>query len=126
MLEFVFEFLAELLLQIVGEALFSLGLHSLSEPFRRPANPWLAAVGYFLFGAIGGFMSLIFFPAHLIAGSALRIVNLLLTPVVVGLTMSAIGIWRTRRGRQRLRIDRFTYGYLFAIALALVRFYLAR
>jgi len=44
MLEFIFELLGEFLLQVVGEALIEIGFHSLAEPFRRPPNPWLAAI----------------------------------------------------------------------------------
>jgi hypothetical protein len=36
-----------------------------------------------------------------------------------------MGAWRARRGQQVLRIDRFAYGYLFALSLGLVRFYFA-
>jgi hypothetical protein len=40
--------------------------------------------------------------------------------------MCAMGVWRARRGEQLLRIDRFSYGYLFAVSLALVRFTFAQ
>lgn len=33
-----------------------------------------------------------------------------------------VGHWRARRGHDVLRIDRFAYGYLFALFLALVRY----
>ena len=36
--------------------------------------------------------------------------------------MATIGAWRIRRGQAVWRIDRFAYGYLFALGLALVRF----
>jgi len=39
--------------------------------------------------------------------------------------MSAMGYWRARRGQAVLRIDRFAYGYLFALTFALVRFWFA-
>lgn len=42
-----------------------------------------------------------------------------------GLLMSAMGTWRRRRGEELLRIDRFAYGYVFALALAIVRFQFA-
>jgi hypothetical protein len=34
-------------------------------------------------------------------------------------------VWRARHGKPVLRIDRFAYGYLFALAFALVRFLFA-
>jgi hypothetical protein len=36
--------------------------------------------------------------------------------------MVAFGAWRARRGESVMRIDRFSYGYFFALALAVVRF----
>jgi hypothetical protein len=121
MLEFLFEILGEFVLQTLGEALFEVGLHSLSEPFRRAPNPWLAAVGYTLFGAALGGLSLLVFPLYLVA-PPWRVANLFLTPLAVGGVMAAMGAWRARRGEPVLRIDRFLYGFLFAAALASVRY----
>jgi len=33
----------------------------------------------------------------------------------------AIGAWRRRRGQRPVLLDRFAYGYLFALVMALVR-----
>jgi hypothetical protein len=123
-LELLFELLGEFLLQVFGEALVELGLHSLAEPFHRPPNPWLAAVGYALFGAILGGLSVLAFPNNLVP-EPWRIANLVATPIAVGSVLSIMGVWRARLGQQVLRIDRFAYGYLFALFLALVRFYFA-
>lgn len=124
MLEFLFEILGEFLLQAFGEALVELGLHSLAEPFQRAPNPWLAAVGYTLFGAALGGLSLLVFPSYLVP-PPWRLANLFLTPFAVGGLMVAMGAWRARRGEDVLRIDRFLYGFLFAAALAAVRYALA-
>ncbi len=40
--------------------------------------------------------------------------------------MVALGARRAKRGEPLLRIDRFSYGYLFALSLALVRFNFAQ
>ncbi|MCW7540955.1 hypothetical protein OOT46_24340 [Aquabacterium sp. A7-Y] len=121
-MEFLFEVVGEFLLQCLFEALAELGLHSLTEPFRKPPNPWLAALGYTIFGTAAGGLSLLVFPSHFVHGEAMRIANLVITPFAVGGLMSALGAWRARRGHAVLRIDRFAYGYLFALTLALVRF----
>lgn len=126
MFEILFELVGEILLQIVFEALAEVGLRSWVAPFRRPPNPWLAAFGYALLGAAAGGLSLLAFPGHLVSSQGLRIVNLIITPIAVGLLMGVMGAWRARRGQQVLRIDRFAYGYLFALSLALVRFAFAR
>lgn len=124
MLEGILEALGEFFLQALGEALVELGLHSLAAPFRRAPNPWLAAVGYVLFGAMLGGLSLLVFRNNLVP-THLRMANLFLTPLAVGSLMTAMGAWRARRGESLLRIDRFFYGYLFALTLALVRFHFA-
>jgi hypothetical protein len=126
MLEFLFEIVGEILLQVFLEALVELGLHSVAAPFRKPPNPWLAAIGYAIFGAAAGAVSLLLFPSNFVTGESLRILNLVVTPISVGLLMCVIGAWRIRRGQSVLRIDRFAYGYLFALSLALIRFGFAK
>lgn len=121
-MEIVLEILGEFLIQAIGEALVELGLHSLAEPFRRPPNPWLASLGYALFGSILGGLSLLVFSQHFPLHGPGRWLNLLLTPVAVGGVMALMGAWRARRGEPRLHINRFFYGYVFALAFALVRF----
>jgi hypothetical protein len=126
MLDLILQIIGEFLIQIIGEILVELGFHSLAEPFRTPPNPWLAVIGYGVFGAIAGGLSLIFFPTYLTSTKAWRIANLVITPIAVGLCMAALGAWRTKRGQLVFRIDRFSYGYLFALSLAVIRFNFAK
>jgi len=126
MIEFIFEIVGEFLLQALVETLAELGLHSLGEPFRRPPNPWLAGLGYAIFGAIAGGITLWLLPDHMVRNEVLRKLNLLVTPLAAGGMMCLIGAWRARRGDDVLRIDRFAYGYVFALSLALVRFIFAQ
>jgi len=126
MLEFIIQIIGEFLIQIAAESLIELGFHSLAEPLRKPPNPWLAALGYFLFGAILGGISLSIISSHLVTSEYWRIVNLVVTPLAVGLGMLAMGAWRAKRGETVLRIDRFSYGYLFALSFALMRFWFAK
>ncbi len=127
----LFEILAgifgEILLQIFGEALFELGFRGLVEAFnrRKQRNPFLAAIGYFIWGAIIGGISLLVFEHSLIQRKALRIMNLLIAPVLAGITMSVVGAFRKKRGQDLLRIDSFFYGFLFALGMAVVRYYFA-
>lgn len=125
MLEFLVSFLGELLLQIFAEVLLELGVHAVAEPFRRPPRPWMAALGYALFGAVAGGLSLWVLPQHLLPSGLLRALNVLLVPVLVGACMAALGRWRSQRGHAAWRIDSFSYGYLFALAFALIRFQFA-
>jgi len=112
------------LLQLCGEFLAELLGRSVREPFRRPQpiNPLLAALGYALFGAVAGALSLWLFPALFVASSALRLVNLVVTPLLAGAAMALLGAWRRRHEQATIRLDTFLYGYVFALAMALVRF----
>ena len=114
----------ELLLQLVFEVFGGLALRSLGEPFRRrePINPVFAAVGYTLFGAMAGGISLWIAPSLFIETEWLRVLNLIATPMAAGVLMAALGAWRRRRGEGFIRLDRFGYGFLFALAMAGVRF----
>ena len=118
------QFLLELLLQLIFETLVEAGVHGIVEVFdrRQPQDPWVAAIGYLFLGAICGALSLWLFPALFIGNATLRVLNLLLTPVAAGALMAALGAWRRRRNQELIRLDRFFYGFLFARAMALVRF----
>ncbi len=124
--EFLFSFLGEFVLQVLGEVFVEVGLHSLAEPFRKEPKPWLAAVGYVVFGAVIGGLSLLVFPHYLVASKGLRVANAALSPILAGLSMAILGKWRARRGQAVLRIDKFAYGYVFALAFGLVRFWFAQ
>lgn len=124
MLEGIVQFIGEMLLQVVVETLVEFGFHSLRAPFRRDVPPMVGLVGHALFGAAAGAISLWFLPQLLVPGYW-RVPNLFLSPAVAGMAMVGLGAWRAKRGDDRLRIDRFAYGYAFAIALALVRFQFA-
>jgi hypothetical protein len=118
------ELIAEFVLQVVFEALAELGLRSIREPCRqpKPLNPFIAAVGYAIFGTVADVLSLWLLPTLFIRVRWLRVVNLLLTPIAAGGVMAALGAWRCQRDEDLIRIDRFSYGLLFAFAMALVRF----
>jgi hypothetical protein len=66
------------------------------------------------------------FPHPLVHTSKLHGISLLFSPVATGLVMAYIGrVWR-RRGRTSVRIESFSYGFTFALAMALIRFWLVR
>jgi len=120
-LELIVGFFGELLLQLVLEVLAELGLRSVRESFRPQPNPLLALIGYLLLGLVTGGLSLLLAPRFLVAPD-LRLPNLAYAPVLAGLAMTALGAWRARRRDELVRIDRFLYGYCFALAIAAVRF----
>jgi hypothetical protein len=118
----ILQFLGELFVQIFFEALAEIGLHSVKETFRRRPNPVFAALGYVILGAIAGGLSLLAFPQAFIASSLGRIINLILTPLVSGVVMVGIGALRRRRDQELVRLDKFGYGFVFALSMAVVRY----
>ena len=126
MLEILFEIVGEFVLEFVVEVLAELGLHSLKSSGSGDVPLWLAALGYTLFGTAAGGLSLLVFPAHFVTNPTFRLASLVVTPVAAGLAMAAIGSWRRKRGQALHRLDRFFCGYIFALALAFIRFYFAQ
>lgn len=122
MLEALFEALLEFLLELFVEVMTELGLHAVSEPFRKKPNPFMAVLGYAAFGAAAGGLSLLVLPQHLVSSPHTQLVNLVVTPLLVGFAMAQIGALRNRRGERLVRIDRFAYAWLFALMMALIRF----
>ena len=119
--ELLFEIFGELLLQIVFELLAEFGWRSLQQPFKQAPNPLLAGVGYALFGAVAGGLSLWWFPNLFIGSPVGRIANVIVTPILSGAAMAALGAWRRRRDQPTILLDRFAYAFIFAMAMALVR-----
>lgn len=120
--EIIFQFLGELVLQALFELLAELGFHGLADTLKRPRRPALSTVGFALWGAIAGGASLLIFPTSHIHDPMFRIWNLVLTPVALGLLMMLIGKFRRRKGQGLVRLDQFGYAFVFAFAMALVRF----
>ena len=117
--------LLEALLQFVFSLLVDLGFHSLKETTvsREERNPILAGIGYALLGTILGGVSLLIFPEALARSERFHGIGLLISPVLAGLAMAGFGWLLERSGKRRLRLDSFVYGFIFAMPMALVRFY---
>ncbi|MFZ6778089.1 hypothetical protein ACO0LD_14760 [Undibacterium sp. Ji83W] len=115
MIEFFFEILLQLAFEVL-ELVFTSGIERRE---RGPRSPLVTAIAYIAFGIIAGFVSLWIFPQAFIHSSLGRIINLILTPVLMGFLAAVFAAWRTGDG---LRLWRFINAYVFALSLALVRF----
>jgi hypothetical protein len=122
--ELVIQVIFEFLLQVCGELMLELGLRSLGETMlsREERNPVLAGIGYALMGFIAGGLSLLIFPNAFVRSETLHGISLLISPVLAGLTMAGLGWLRERRGKERLHLDSFVFGFIFALPMAIVRF----
>lgn len=122
--ELLFEFVLEFILQIAAEILMEMGLRSLASVFhgRKTRNPIFAFIGYGLLGVIIGGISLLVFPRPLMRSASFHGIGLLISPLLAGFVMSAIGSMRQRRGQSLIRLDSFSYGFIFAFGMSLIRF----
>jgi len=125
-MEFIFEillqFLGEILLQVIIEFLAELGVRSLADTLKRPKNAVLSTIGFVLWGAMAGGISLLILPKSTISNLVFRQINVLVTPLVAGGVMMLIGRQRSKRGQSLVRLDRFGYAFAFALAMAVVRY----
>ena len=125
-MDFLFQILAEFLLQIFFEGLMELGFHSLRNTFERSRNPIFSTIGFLLWGALAGGISLWIFPRSFIANHELRLMNLIVTPVGIGGVMLLVGRQRAMRGQPLVGLDQFSYAFAFALAMSLVRLSFAK
>jgi hypothetical protein len=118
------EVLGEALLEIGGELLISLLVRAsrgLSSAFLQ-LSPRFTAVYLALLGATTGALSVLIFPHPLFHPSPVHGVSLVISPVITGLVMSQIGGVQRRRGRESTPMESFWYGFVFALAMAAMRF----
>jgi len=120
--EILFQFIGEILLQVIFELLAELGFRSLTDTLKRPRNAVMSTIGFVLLGAMAGGISLLILPRSPISNLALRKINILVTPLVAGGVMMLIGRQRDKWGQTLVRLDRFGYAFVFALAMAVVRY----
>ena len=127
-MEIIFELLAQLLFEIVLQGIFELGGRGIVSIFRKDGatvHPWLAIFGYFVMGAIAGGLSIWLIPMHLLKSPTLQILNLAITPIILGFLFEAIGRWKNNHDKPRYAVDRFSYGFTFAFTMGLIRYFFA-
>ncbi|MDO4642692.1 MAG: hypothetical protein Q4A74_02505 [Cardiobacteriaceae bacterium] len=118
-MQLLFELILELAIQIIGELLVEQSLKRLQ---RRTPVLWVSALIYILLGILLGFASLWLYAVALIHSPALRMVNLLLTPLIAATSISFYQHLRQQHPFYRT----FLVTYLFALAFASVRFIYTR
>ena len=119
------EILLEFVVPLFAEFLAELALHKLrSMPsMRKTGRVVLTAIMYFGAGVVAGLISLLIFPKAFARSSALPGISLVITPILGGVLMSYIAWFRVRTWDWTIRLETFAYGFLFAFAMTLLRFY---
>ncbi len=119
-----FEVFAEFLLEVAGEAFFSLLWRGFSRLFPKPQalNSVLTTIEFVLFGLMAGWVTVVLFPHPLVRPSRIHGISLLISPLMAGSVMSFVGSSLRRKGKRTTQIESFGYGFAFALAMALIRF----
>jgi len=120
------EFLLELCIEVFGEAILQIlleaGLATAQEAAgRENRNPALATIGYCLFGAILGGLSIWLLPTRLVGTAPVSGISLVVSPVVMGIVMQLWGGLRRAQGHRTTNLATWYGGAAFAFGLALVR-----
>ena len=122
-MEFLFQIFLEFLLQVVGGVITDVVLHALSRFIRssRTLNALVTLIMYLGLGLFVGWLSILILPEAFVRSSNLHGISLLITPVLAGFTMSALGWIRLRQRKTLIRLETFSCGFIFAFGMALIR-----
>jgi hypothetical protein len=120
--EWFFEILFEVVIQLFGEAILDALLRSRHPIANTISNVIIAS----LFAAILAGITLAVHPQHFIANRGLRVATLITLPIVNGFLMSFVGRQFIRIGRLRSGYEHFLPAFAFSLVFGLIRFAWAR
>ena len=93
---------------------------------KRELSTSVRVVLVFGLGIVAGTLSIRLFPEMYLKVEWHRVLNLFLSPVIIGSLMALIGKIRARHDRPEVFLERFSYGALFAFAFAVMRFFFTK
>jgi hypothetical protein len=128
------EFLLEAFLEVIAAGVLDLVSRALLGLFKGLAetvkqNRVLTSLLYAFLGAFAGALSLLILPHPLIHREhPIRFhgISVLISPIVAGFVLSAVGGVLRRLGRKVTPIETFGYGFAFALGMAVIRFLFAK
>jgi hypothetical protein len=117
------EIFFEVFLELAGETLLDLITRAASDVLRptRPRRPIATIFACVFLGALAGTATLTIFPHPLFHPSKVRGISLVISPILTGMLMSALGAMLRRRGKRVVQIESFPYAFAFAFGMSLVR-----
>jgi hypothetical protein len=126
------EILFEAVFEIAAEGLASLLTRAISKLFITisktisDVHPVATTFALGMFGLLVGFLSVVGYPHPLVHPSRWHGVSVILSPLITGFVMSQLGRILRNHGRRVMPIESFSYGFVFAFAMALARFLMLR
>ena len=134
-IEILLFFFGEAILQLIFEGIFG----GIAKSFKRQKpkktrtniSEWVTQkkvmlLSYAFFGALAGFISVALIHGHITPNIQIRTINLIVTPLVIGEIMTLFGVIPEDQEFESVRRDRFLPAYIFALAMALIRFFFAK
>jgi len=122
--ELVFGFLAELVLETIGEVLIEIGFHKTAGAISGEKwNTILLAIIYAVFGGVLGWLSLLIFPKMVFPNVAVLSFYFIVSPIFAGFALMSVS-WLIDRGINNsrwLRPSKFVCGVVFALGYSLSR-----
>ena len=118
------EVLFEAIFEIALEGLASLLIRAIAKFLKTVSDvkPVAATLALAMLGALVGFFSAVAFPHSFVHPSRFHGVSVIASPLITGMVMSQLGRFLRNHGKRVMPIESFSYGFVFAIAMALVRF----
>jgi hypothetical protein len=118
------EVLFEAIFEIAFEGLASLLIRAIATFLKTVSGvkPVATTLAHLMLGALVGFLSAVAYPHPLIHPSRFHGVSVIASPLITGMVMSQLGRLLRNLGKRVMPIESFGYGFVFAIAMALVRF----
>jgi hypothetical protein len=122
------EVLFEAVFEIAGLGLASLLTRAISKLFKTISdfNPVATAFALGMLGLLVGSLSVVAYPHPLVHPSRLHGLSVLVSPLITGFVMSQVGRSLRNHGKSVTPVESFGYGFVFAFAMALVRFLMLR
>ena len=126
MIEFLIEFVTEVMFYGFGEVIVEGLARIFGAPFGRSDrhHPILAGLGLLVMGAAVGGLLRVVWPYPVLGNGPFPGISLIVSPLTNGLAWETIGRWQQGRGRPRSYLATFWGAGLFALSAAAVRFWL--
>jgi hypothetical protein len=122
--ELIFGFIAELVLETIGEILLEFGFHKPAATISEGAwNKILTGLVYATGGGVLGWLSLLIFPKVVFAQTGFAAFYFIVSPIVAGFVLMTVS-WVIDRGINNsswFNPSKFVFGVVFALGYSLSR-----
>ena len=122
--ELLFGFIAELVLETVGEVLLELGFHETAGAISSgTGSKILLGSVYAIGGGVLGWLSLLMFPKMVFAHGGFAVFYFVVSPIVAGFVLMTVS-WLIDRGINNsgwFQPVKFVFGVMFALGYSLSR-----